>query len=55
VGRGGYREIVGKTIAVCKCLVDANLVTQRRIKMIILPMLIKQGGASPCRFIALED
>jgi kynurenine formamidase len=55
VGRGGYREIVGKTIAVCKCLVDANLVTQRRIKMIILPMLIKDGGASPCRFIALED
>jgi kynurenine formamidase len=54
VGRGGYREIVGKTMAVCKCLVDANLVTQRRIKMIILPMLIKDGGASPCRFIAVE-
>jgi len=25
------------------------------VKMIILPLLIKRGGASPCRFIAVEE
>jgi kynurenine formamidase len=55
VGRGGYRDLVAKTMAICKCLVDANLLKQTRIQMIILPMLISKGGASPCRFIAVED
>ena len=55
VGRGGYREMVAKRIAICKCLVNASLLTQNRIKMIILPMLIRRGGASPCQFIAVED
>jgi hypothetical protein len=41
--------------AICKCLVNANQISARRIKMIMLPMLIRQGGASPCRFIAVEE
>ena len=55
VGLGGYRDLVVKTIAICKCLVNANQLTSGRVKMIILPMLIKEGGASPCRFIAVEE
>ena len=55
VGRGGYRDLMVKTIAICKCLVDANQITSGRVKMIMLPMLIEQGGASPCRFIAVEE
>ena len=55
VGRGGYAELQLKTIAICKCLVNANQITSGRVKMIMLPMLIKQGGASPCRFIAVEE
>lgn len=54
VGRGGYVDLVVKLIAICKCLVNANRLTQRRVKMIVLPMRIRQGGASPCRFIAVE-
>lgn len=55
VGRGGYGELVVKTIAICKCLVNANQISARRVKMIMLPMLVRQGGASPCRFIAVEE
>lgn len=55
IGRGGYAELMVKTIAICKCLVNAYQITSGRVKMIILPMLIKQGGASPCRFIAVEE
>jgi len=55
VGRAGYAELQVKTIAICKCLVNANQITSGRVKMIMLPMLIKQGGASPCRFIAVEE
>jgi kynurenine formamidase len=55
IGLGGYRDLVIKTIAICKCLVNANQLTSNRVKMIILPMLIKEGGASPCRFIAVEE
>ncbi len=55
VGLGGYRDLVIKTIAICKCLVNANQLTSNRVKMIILPMFIKEGGASPCRFIAVEE
>ena len=54
VGRGGYVDLVVTLIAICKCLVNANRLTQRRVKMIVLPMRIRQGGASPCRFIAVE-
>ena len=28
---------------------------RNRVKMIVLPLLIKKGGASPCRFIAVEE
>lgn len=54
VGRGGYVDLVVKLIAICKCLVNANRLTRRRVKMIILPMRIRRGGASPCRFVAVE-
>ena len=55
IGRGGYAELMVKTIAICKCLVNADQITLGRVKMIMLPLLIKQGGASPCRFIAVEE
>jgi kynurenine formamidase len=55
VSRGGYGELVVKTIAVCKCLVNANRISARRVKMIMLPMLIRQGGSAPCRFVAVEE
>ncbi len=54
IGRGGYVELMEKLIAICKCLVNANRLTSKRVKMIVLPMRIRQGGASPCRFIAVE-
>jgi hypothetical protein len=55
LGRGGYVELVGKLIAICKCLVDANQLRATRVQMIVLPMRIRNGGASPCRFIAVEE
>ncbi len=50
-----YGAIIRKVIAGCKCLVDCDVISKKRVKMIILPLLIKKGGASPCRFIAVED
>jgi len=50
-----YGALIKKTIAGCKCLVDCHLITKPRVKMIIMPMLLKNGGASPCRFIAVEE
>jgi kynurenine formamidase len=50
-----YGAIIRKAMAGCKCLVNCDLISGKRVKMIILPLLIKQGGASPCRFIAVED
>ena len=55
LGVGGYRNLAVKAIAVCKCLVNARQITQGRVKMIIMPLLIKGGGAAPCRFIAVEE
>ena len=55
IGSGGYRQLMVKTIAICKCLVNAHLITQPRVKMIMMPLLIKEGGAAPCRFIAVEE
>ena len=55
IGKGGYRVLVIKTIGVAKCLVNANQITQGRIKMIIMPLLVKRGGAASCRFIAVEE
>lgn len=54
VSRGGYVDLVGKVIAICKCLVNAGQLRGHRVQMIVLPMRIRQGGASPCRFIAVE-
>jgi kynurenine formamidase len=50
-----YGALIKKVMAGCKCLVDCDQITQPRVKMIILPLLIKDGGASPCRFIAVEE
>jgi hypothetical protein len=49
-----YGALIKKVMAGCKCLVDCDQITISRVKMIILPLLIKKGGASPCRFIAIE-
>ncbi|OGQ74822.1 MAG: hypothetical protein A3G40_06220 [Deltaproteobacteria bacterium RIFCSPLOWO2_12_FULL_57_22] len=50
-----YGALIRKVMAGCKCLVDCDQISKDRVKMIILPLLIKKGGASPCRFIAVED
>ena len=49
-----YGALIRKTIGCGKCLVNCAQITQRRIKMIILPLKIKKGGASSCRFVAVE-
>jgi len=50
-----YGALIRKLMAGCKCLVDCHRISKSRVKMIILPLLIKKGGASPCRFFAVED
>jgi kynurenine formamidase len=50
-----YGALIKKAMAGCKCLVDCDQIAKARVKMIILPLLIKRGGASPCRFIAVEE
>jgi kynurenine formamidase len=55
LGQGGYREWIKSLVAICKCLVNAGEITQPRVKMIIMPLLVRDGGASPCRFIAVEE
>ena len=50
-----YGAIIKKVIGGCKCLVNCHMIYKRRVRMIILPLLIKNGGASPCRFVAVED
>ena len=50
-----YGALIRKAMAGCKCLVDCDQISKTRVKMIILPLLIKNGGASPCRFIAVEE
>jgi kynurenine formamidase len=50
-----YGAIIRKAIAGCKCLVDCDQIRSKRVKMIVLPLLIERGGASPCRFFAVED
>ena len=50
-----YGAIIRKAIAGCKCLVDCDQITAKRVKMIVMPLLIRSGGASPCRFFAVEE
>jgi kynurenine formamidase len=50
-----YGAIIRKALAGCKCLVDCDKITSSRVKMIVLPLLIQNGGASPCRFFAVEE
>ena len=55
VGPGGYRHWIKTTLAICKNLVNGNLITKPRVRMLIIPLRIKNGGASPTRFVAVED
>ncbi|MBV9120492.1 MAG: cyclase family protein [Chloroflexi bacterium] len=50
-----YGAIIRTALAGCKCLVDCHQISGRRCRTIILPLKIRDGGASPCRFFALED
>jgi kynurenine formamidase len=50
-----YGALIKKIIAGCKCLVNCNQISRPRVKMIIVPLRIDNGGASPCRFIAVEE
>jgi len=50
-----YGALIKKARAGCKCFSDCDRIAKARVKMIILPLLIKRGGASPCRFIAVEE
>jgi kynurenine formamidase len=54
IEKGGYRDLLRSTMAIAKCLVDAQGIQAQRVEMIILPMLVKSGGAAPCRFLAVE-
>ncbi len=49
-----YGALMRKTIACCKCPVDCDAIAGRRRKLILLPLLVQNGGASPCRFFAVE-
>jgi len=50
-----YGALIRKAIACCKCLVDCDQIVGRRCKLIVLPLLIHNGGAAPCRFFAVEE
>jgi kynurenine formamidase len=50
-----YGALIRKAFACCKCLVDCDQIAGRRCKLIVLPLLIRNGGAAPCRFFAVED
>ena len=50
-----YEPLISIVIAMCKCLVNCGEITQKRVKMLMLPLRIIEGGASPCRFIAIEE
>ena len=50
-----YGAIIRKAIAGCKCLVECDQIAGRRCQTIVLPLLIREGGAAPCRFYAVED
>ncbi|RJQ84677.1 cyclase family protein [Amycolatopsis panacis] len=54
-GKGGYKELLNSTLAICKCLVEASEIRANRVRMIILPLVVRNGGAAPCRFIAVEE
>jgi kynurenine formamidase len=53
--QSSYGALIQRTIASCKCLVNCDQISEAKIKMIIVPLAIKNGGASPCRFIAFEE
>ncbi len=50
-----YGQLIKKIMGGSKCLVNCHLITKKRVKMIILPLPIRKGGASPCRFVAVEE
>jgi kynurenine formamidase len=49
-----YGVLIKNAIGCGKCLVNCHQIKARRVKMIILPLQIKNGGASSCRFVAVE-
>jgi len=49
-----YGALIRKSIACGKCLINCMQITKKRVEMIILPLKIKKGGASSCRFVAVE-
>ena len=49
-----YGALIRKAMAGCKCLVDCEQITGRRCKIIVMPLLVRKGGVSPCRFFAIE-
>jgi kynurenine formamidase len=49
-----YGVLIKNAIGCGKCLVNCDQIKERRVKMIILPLRIKNGGASSCRFVAVE-
>jgi kynurenine formamidase len=50
-----YGALIKKSMAGCKCLVNCAQIVKKRVKMLILPLLIRDAGASPCRFVAVEE
>jgi kynurenine formamidase len=50
-----YGALIRKTIACAKCLVECDRIAGRRCQIIALPLLIRDGGAAPCRFYAVEE
>lgn len=50
-----FQAMIRKAIAVSKNLVDCDQISSKRVKMIILPLLIRKCGTFTCRFYAVED
>src|SRR5262249_5624304 len=50
-----YGALIKKAMAGCKCLVDCDQSTKARVKMMLLPLLIRRCCASTCRFLAVAN
>jgi kynurenine formamidase len=50
-----FGAIITVAVAICKCLVDCDQITSRRVKTIVLPLLIEDGGAFTARVFAIEE
>lgn len=54
-GPSCYEPLISISIAMCKCLVNCGEISQKRVKMLILPLRVVEGGSVPARFIAIEE